>query len=76
MGALDPFNGDDTGSGVFFLSSGASGQVNVRYFLFAGVPHLPNGPAVWPLITFREGLDEQVSESMTEASKGLKIRLM
>lgn len=76
MGALDPFNGGDTGSVVFFLSSGASGQVNVRYFLFVGVPHLPNGPAAWPLITFREGLDEQVSESVTEASRGLKIRLM
>lgn len=51
-------------------------MVNVRYFLSVGVPHLPNGPAVWPLITFREGLDDQVSESVTEASKELKIRLM
>lgn len=76
MGALNPFNGDDTGSGVFFLSSGASGQVNVRYFLLVGVAHLHSGPAVWPLITFPEGLDNQVSESVTEASKGLKIRLM
>lgn len=76
VGALDPFNGDDTRSGVFLLSSGSSGQVNVRYFLFVSVPHLPNGPAVWPLITFKEGLDDQVSESVTEACKGLKIRLM
>lgn len=55
MAALDPFSGDDAETVVLFLSSGALGQVNFGYFLFVGVPHLPNGPAEFTLRALRAG---------------------
>lgn len=76
VGALDPFYGDDTETVVFFLSSGASGQVNYGCFLFVGVPHLPKANAVFPLITFRAGLDDHGCVRLREASQGLQISLM
>lgn len=49
VGALDPFNGNDTESAGIFLSSGASGHLNFGFLsLFVVLPHLPNDAAVFP----------------------------